>query len=328
MKRLNPKNILVIKLGALGDFLQACGPMAAIRAHHPEAHITLLTSDSYRALAERCPYVDDIFTDLRPKFYNFLKIRRMRRFFNQGVSGEGFDRVYDLQNNDRSNFYFTLLPKKTRPEWVGTAKGASHRNTSPERTAGHAFDGHVQTLSLAGITDISVDPLAWMDDSIDHLDIPEPYVVLVPGASPAHPGKRWPAESYGRLAMLLHSDGYTPVVVGTAQEEVLAEEIISHCPAAIDLTGYTTLFELAALARGAAGAVGNDTGPMHLIAATNTPCLTLFSMQSDPVRHQPKGLFVRTLRSENLETLNPEKVFRYFTPRKIRSKPKAERTIH
>ena len=36
--------VLVIKLGALGDFLQALGPFAAIRHHHKEAKITLLTT--------------------------------------------------------------------------------------------------------------------------------------------------------------------------------------------------------------------------------------------------------------------------------------------
>ncbi|MBT4888118.1 MAG: ADP-heptose--LPS heptosyltransferase, partial [Rhodospirillales bacterium] len=34
------ERILVIKLGALGDMIQALGPMAAIRKHHPNAHIT------------------------------------------------------------------------------------------------------------------------------------------------------------------------------------------------------------------------------------------------------------------------------------------------
>ncbi|MDP7425565.1 MAG: ADP-heptose--LPS heptosyltransferase, partial [Rhodospirillales bacterium] len=41
------KKILVIKLGALGDFVQAAGPFAAIRRHHQDAEITLLTAPAF-----------------------------------------------------------------------------------------------------------------------------------------------------------------------------------------------------------------------------------------------------------------------------------------
>ena len=43
--------VLVIKLGALGDFVQALGPFAAIRRHHADARVTLLTTASYEELA-------------------------------------------------------------------------------------------------------------------------------------------------------------------------------------------------------------------------------------------------------------------------------------
>ena len=45
--------ILVIKLAALGDVVQAFGPFAAIHAHHPDAEITLLTTPPYAGLLRR-----------------------------------------------------------------------------------------------------------------------------------------------------------------------------------------------------------------------------------------------------------------------------------
>ena len=63
----NVERILVIKLSALGDFVQAFGPFSAIRSAHSEAHITLLTTDPYRELAMRSPWFDDVWTDTRPK---------------------------------------------------------------------------------------------------------------------------------------------------------------------------------------------------------------------------------------------------------------------
>ena len=142
MKQQTPQsNILVIKLSALGDFIQALGPMAAIRKHHKNSKITLLTTAPYKAFAEKCGYFDEIWIDERPGWANITSWINLRKRLNH----ENFTRVYDLQNNNRTSIYFKLFSKK--PEWVGTVKGASHRNHSPQRTAGHAFDGHVQTRS-------------------------------------------------------------------------------------------------------------------------------------------------------------------------------------
>lgn len=316
------EKILVIKLGALGDFIQALGPMAAIRNHHPDAHITLLTTEPYEDIAIRSGYFDEIRLDERPRIFNPAGWLNLRNWLN----GAGFTRVYDLQNNDRTCFYFRLFLLQNRPEWVGVAKGASHRNTSPQRTAGHAFDGHVQTLALAGITNVKLDNLAWMDVPLGTFALKKPYVLLVPGSSPSRPEKRWPSASYGRLAKILHGDGYQPVIIGTSHETDIAYEIQEGCSEALDLTGQTGLPEITSLARGASAAIGNDTGPMHLIAATGCPCLVLFSRHSDTVRHRPKGRRVKTLQSDNLSDLSPEKVFRRIA---LRTTTKAgQSTVH
>ncbi|OYW09809.1 MAG: ADP-heptose--LPS heptosyltransferase, partial [Rhodospirillales bacterium 12-71-4] len=57
--------ILVIRLGALGDLVQSFGPFAAIRAHHPEARIVLLTTPPFAGLARRSPWFDDVWADGR-----------------------------------------------------------------------------------------------------------------------------------------------------------------------------------------------------------------------------------------------------------------------
>ena len=58
--------ILVIKLGALGDFVQALAAMKHIREAHPAAHITLLTTPPFEALARASPYFNDVESDGRP----------------------------------------------------------------------------------------------------------------------------------------------------------------------------------------------------------------------------------------------------------------------
>ncbi len=304
----NKESILVIKLGALGDFLQALGPMAAIRKHHKDAAITLLTTAPFQELAEKCGYFDQIWIDEKPGRFDIPRWLKLRK----GLNERNFTRIYDLQNNDRTCFYFKLLKSKNKPEWVGVAKGASHRNTSPMRIAGHAFDGHVQTLALADIQGVEIDRLEWMKEDITGFSLHKPYVLLIPGSAPNRPEKRWPAEKYGHLAQEISSLGYQPVVLGTESEKDSAAQILQLCPKALDLTGQTSLFQIAQLARGAASAIGNDTGPMHLIAATDCPCVVLFSKHSNPVRHAPRGKQVQIIQKENLPDLNPEDVLEKF----------------
>lgn len=294
----NGENILVIKLGALGDFVQALGPMAAIRRHHPGATITLLTTAPYESFGRSCGYFNDIWIDSRPRWHDWGGWVSLRTRLNE----KKFTRVYDLQNNDRTSFYLRLF--SPRPEWVGAARGASHRNASAARTAGIAFDGHVQTLALAGIKDIERDNLSWIDGDLRRFHLPARYALIVPGSAPQHPEKRWPAQNYGELAAALDRQDARPVIVGSSAEDKVAQEICRIWPRALNLTGRTTLFDVAALARGAAGAVGNDTGPMHLIAATGCPSWVLFSRYSDPVRHAPAGPCVHIVRAGNLASLS------------------------
>jgi ADP-heptose:LPS heptosyltransferase len=295
--------VLVIKLGALGDFIQALGPMAAIRRHHPESHITLLTTPPFAQMGRACGSFDAV--EARPRVQG-LDLRgwlSLRRWLKAGR----FARVYDLQNSDRTALYLRLFGFNP-PEWVGAARGASHRNADPARTAGHAFDGHVATLAQAGITDVQVDDLSWMRADLSGLGLEGPYVLLIPGCSPQHPEKRWPSEHFAEVARDLLRRGFYPILIGTQADREATGSITAQVPQAVDLTSRTGLFDLAALARGAALAVGNDTGPMHLVAATGCPSIALFSGCSDPVRAKPKGPRVKVLREGDLLALSPDRV--------------------
>ena len=61
------RRVLVIKLGAMGDFMQALGAMRVVRATHPSARITLLTTEPFEAFAKACPYFDIVEADGRPR---------------------------------------------------------------------------------------------------------------------------------------------------------------------------------------------------------------------------------------------------------------------
>lgn len=299
-----PEKILVIKLGALGDFIQALGPMRAIRRHHPDAEITLLTTKPFMDFGRQCGYFNSVICDTRPKLFDVKGWMELRRFLRGGK----FIRVYDLQNNDRTNFYFRLIPRSEKPEWVGTARSASHENTSKSRTAGHALEGHIETLALAGIHTIAIDDLSWIQDDLSKFELKKPYVLLVAGSAPQHPQKRWPADHFAFLAQNLARDGFQPVLIGTKAEADVTQIISAACPQCLDLTDQTTLPQIVTLARSAAGAIGNDTGPMHMIAPTGCPTLALFSGASNPKRHSPRGLRVKVVQELRLADLSADRV--------------------
>ena len=283
--------ILVIKLGALGDFVMAFGPFAAIRVQHPEAEITLLTTAPFAALGRAAPWFDRVLIDRRPAWWDLKGIIALRRDLR------GFDFVYDLQTSGRSSRYHRLAGS---PPWSGIAAGASHKHANPERNRMHTLERQRDQLEMAGIRHFPAPDLTWI--TAGGTPIPEPYALLVPGSAPHRPEKRWAAERFGELATLLAGRGLAPVVVGAPADAPLAAAIAAACPTTTDLTGKTTLLDLFGLGARAALAVGNDTGPMHIAAAVGCPCLVLFSGASDPVLTRPRGR-VTVLREPDLADL-------------------------
>jgi ADP-heptose:LPS heptosyltransferase len=298
-----PRRILVIRLGALGNIVQSLGPFAAIRAHHRDAEITLLTRAPYAGWLATAPYFDRVWIDDAPAWWNVWGWRRLRRRLVEG----GFARVYDLQTSSRSSRYFRLFPRGGRPEWSGIARGCSHPDPDPARDTRHDLERQRGQLRAAGIADVPAPDLAWTGGDLARFGLPARIALLVPGSAPHRPDKRWPAASYRAAARALGARGLAPVIVGGTEERALGRAI-AEGTGAIDLTGATTLGEVAALARAAALAIGNDTGPMHLIAAAGCRALVLFSRASDPALCAPGGRAVTVLRRSDLADLPPDEV--------------------
>ena len=310
-----PERILVIKLAALGDVVQAFPPFAHIRAAHPQAHITLLTTPPYASLAAASPYFDAIETDGRPRRLSgtLAMLARLRR--------ARYERVYDLQTSSRScAYFFALWPRP--PDWSGIAPFASHPHRNPARNHMHTLERQAEQLRDAGVwPDAPVqrgqapapDLSFMLDDQTPergpaHLGLAPPYALLIPGASVGRPGKRWPAARYVGLARALLARGLAVAILGGPEELELGREIAAAAPGAKDLTGRTDYAQIAGLAARAALAVGNDTGPTHLAAAAGAPTLVLFSADSDPALCAPRGRRVEIIQHERLGDLGGEPV--------------------
>ncbi len=295
--------ILVIKLGALGDFVQALGPFAAIRRHHAADHLTLLTTAPFEEFAAASRLFDAVRIDRRPKGLDVKGWLGLRCLLKHGR----FRRVYDLQTSDRSSAYFRLFWPGPYPEWSGIARGCSHPHANPHRDALHTMDRQAEQLRLAGIAEVPPPDLSWVSVNTARFGLARPYALLVPGGAVHRPAKRWPLENFAAIARDLAARGIQPVLLGDAGDARLVAAIGKDCRGARGLAGETSLMEVAALARGAECAVGNDTGPMHL-AAAGCPSVVLFSGDSDPALCAPRGPRVTLLRHDPIADLSVDEV--------------------
>jgi len=297
------RKILVIKLGALGDIFLALEAFHAIRARHPDAHLTLMTRGPFVGLARRMPWFDEVMVDTSPRFYEVWKWIELRRALRAG----GYSLVYDLQCKDRTDMYFRLMGPGA-PEWCGTARGCSHRRAHYHKEELPAVERRLRFLESVDVPRAGPPDLGWLSAPVDDLALPEKFVLLIPGCAPQHPHKRWPAAHFAELAGLLAERGLGAVAVGTEVDQKAIEEIRAIFPAVVNLAGKTDLARLAEVARRSMGVVGNDTGPNHIAAIVGAPTLVLMSGRSDPVRMIPHGPDVGWLRREHLEDLSPEEV--------------------
>ena len=272
--------ILVIKLGALGDFFHAFHAFAAIRQHHAADRITLLTTPPFEKLACISPWFDAVLVDPRAPWWNLAA--------NWHTAGliRGFELVYDLQTSSRSNRYFRLAG---RPPWSGVAAGCSLPHANPDRDFMHTIERQREQLQHAGIADFPLPDRTWLVGQSKLLDIPDPFALLVPGGGGVGQAKRWPVGRYAEAARHLQADGLAPIIIGASLERSLGKAIQSVCPEAIDLIGKTGFADVASLGARASLVLGNDTGPLQIAASMGAPTLALFSRATEPRQAAPRG---------------------------------------
>ena len=299
-------DILIIKLSALGDLVQADGAIRDIRNFHPDDRLTVMTTPSYRIYMERCPWVDEVFIDPRAPRYHLAQILALRKRLQQ----RSFDRVYDLQQVGRTRFYHRYLFPPTW--WLGDVEGCEVFLKRPgDRCAADHFHAH---LRLAGIpaTHTRRCDLSWMVDKADELldqhGVEPGFVLLIPGASAAHGAKRWPR--FEQLAQRLIEHDLQPVTVPGPAEMDQYHAIPGKTLVSKD--GYLDYFALAGVAQQAAFVIGNDTGPTHIAAHLGCRGLALYGGHTPAQTTGIQHTRFTWLESEDLADLTLEVVWQKF----------------
>ena len=249
------QRILVIKLGALGDFIYSIGPMQAIKKNHPDAELTLMTRPAFEQLGQRIDIFDEILIDEEPTKWQPLKMINLRNI----LRSKDFTRIYDLQTSDRTGFYYKMLGPGLRPEWSGIVKGCSHYHHYKRPTLIHTQVRQREQLRIAGIEFVPEPDLSFMNECLKNFDLPKNFALIIPGSSAKMKIKRWPATSYAELSTVLAQRNITPILIGTNEDMDAINIITRMCPRALNLVGKTSIFQIAILERSAQFCIGNDT---------------------------------------------------------------------
>ena len=303
----NKKKILIIKHGALGDFILSFGPFAAIKKQHLRDHLVLLTTKTFIDFARESNYFDEIIVDNRSSIWNLKATYKLGKLLRK----QNFSRIYDLQTSDRTNFYHNFFRMKNYTEWSGTALGCSHPDRNSNKNKIHTIERHKQQLAIIGIKNIKMSDLSWVKTGKD-FKIEKPYILICPGASPHRPRKRWPEKCYAEIAKKFLRKGIKPVIVGKLQDAEIANFICMNATGSINLVNQTTIQDLCCLAKESNLAIGNDTGPMHIFAMNGCHSLVLFSKDSDPIKCAPRSTnkrkLVKIIQEKDLRKLSIERV--------------------
>ena len=279
------QKILVVGPAWVGDMVMAQSLFKAIKQQSPDSILHVLASDWCNALLARMPQVDCMHK--MPVGHGKLGLKA-RKALAKELCSEQFDSAYVLPRSFKS----ALIPWMAKiPKRIGY-RGEMRYGLL---TKLHVLKDHKRFPNVCNylrLLDIETDidqvrneyaPELQTEVGKQHalanrfsLDTTKPIFALMIGAEYG-PSKQWPPEYYGQLASRLCDEGGQVVLLGSAKEKSLGEEVrIASENTGLNLCGETTLDEAIDILAMATVAVCNDSGLMHIAAAVDTPVVALY----------------------------------------------------
>lgn len=288
--------LLVIRGGAIGDFVLTLPAIALLRNAFPSARIEILGYKHIVALAENRFYAQAV---------RSIEYAALASFFARGTELPNelceYFRSFDLVLS------FLFDPDRIFEQNLARAGVQNFLFCSPklglEEHAAQQFARPLETLGLV-LTDVAARLHPSSDDrnfSASFLkNLPEPIVALHSGSGSSK--KNWPIENWQQLAQnLLRTEraGSLIIIGGEADRQELAAmaSLAVHADRirfAVDLA----LPLLAAILEKCVSFIGHDSGISHIAAAVGAPCLLLFG-PTNPRIWAPANQQVRVLQSPN-----------------------------
>jgi len=283
-------DILIVKLGALGDVVNTL-PLVRIIKNHLNGTITWLVAPLSYPLVSRHPSVDQAIVFDKTNWSSSLIHAASR------LRSRHFDMALDLQRTLKSAS-FCMLAKSERRIGFDRKRCKEMSWLFPfERIGTSDPNAHMldQYLGFAEYLGLPRDDIQWdiSGSGIHPSMLPEDYIVLNIGAT--KPANRWTGEGFAMLAEAIQ-DRYaaTPVLTGGKEDTGMADRIAKAAGnTVINLVGRTSIDELIDVLQYAMAVVTCDTGPMHLAVALGKDVVSLFG-PSDANRTGPfRGTVIR-----------------------------------
>lgn len=286
--------VLIIKLGALGDVIISTAIVKQIMNHHSNDEVYLLTTPSFTELFSHFNTLHIFAFERKGLGNKFKTIHWIRK--------HKFDRLYDLQSNDRTGFFSALSGIAYRAGNHPRYPYNVHPKTSYKGEC-HSFERLNQIIESADILPAEPLPYLPIPDEVnqkinywieEHGLEKDKFVLLHAGSSPAHLNKRWPY--FEELALQL-AKSFSIVWLG-GEDDVELNKHLSRS-AGINTTNTFNILDLVALGKKAKFAITNDSAPMHILSCSQIPVFGLFG-PTYPRRTHALGQF------ENVITANKD----------------------
>lgn len=281
------KNVLIIKLSAMGDVVHALPVSYAIKETFPEAKLTWVVEPPSLDLMKMNPCVDKIILFNKKNFRTLKGFMKEFFPFKHELQEESYDAVLDLQGLFKSAA-IAFFAKSNIKLGICNMRELSDKISKPvigENAEGHIVERYLDTARAVGCVvnevvfpiQIPVEQSEKARAIMDHAGLREgnPFVVFVVGAN--WPNKRWPTGHFAELGDWFYQLAVIPVLVGNGDvDEMLAKEIESKMEIPpINLVNRTNIYQLAHVLRSSRLIIGGDTGPVHLGAALGVRTIML-----------------------------------------------------
>ena len=291
----NVKSILVIRTAYIGDVVMTLPMLKPLKERFPEAKISFLTSSSAKDILINNPYLDEIIT-FNPFWFYPAKIKEYLKFIRE-FKKRKFDLIIEARGDIRE-FLFLVWPLKARFKVSYDVGGGGYllSHVVPYADVCHRVEYHLDIVRYLGGkgNDICWDiylkenEIRKVEQILRENEIHKSFISIHPGSR--QPLKRWAKERYALLAdMLIKQEGRGVVFLGSPGERQLVESIVNKMKATpVNLVGKTNLREMAGIFSKSALVVCNDSAPMHIAAAVDTPIVAVFG-PSKSVETGPYG---------------------------------------
>jgi ADP-heptose:LPS heptosyltransferase len=280
-----PASILVIRSGAVGDFVLTTPVIASLRSAYPCARLEICGNPDSVAL------ISDLIEDTLD-----INAAAWAPFFVRNSAPVG-DLARQISSTDLIVNFLpdpdNVFSENLRSLTEGTV--LSHSPHPLEDGSIHIVDHLLSAIRPLDI-ETTTQPIVSFEDSIGLPDdITTPYAVMHPGSGGMN--KIWPLERFAEVSQKLVEGLHVVVSVGPADEHITSE--IKHLLPDIQIVASQTLPQLANLLKGASLYIGNDSGPTHIAAATGTTTVAIFG-PTDPRIWKPRGRNVSVLEASQI----------------------------